>query len=466
MKKIHFIGVCGTLMGNAAVFMQKEGYIVRGSDAAFYPPIGELLAQTGLFTYAGYKAENLDWGPDLVITGNAISRGNPELERLLNDKTEYMSLPEMLRHYFIGRKDAIVVSGTHGKTSTTTMLAHVFSQAGRNPSFIIGGIPQGMNSGFVAGSGNEVILEGDEYDTAFFDKRPKFLHYKPKTVIINNIEFDHGDIYATIDDIKIAFARLVNIIPSQGHLIVNGDDPNVMQVITRAFCQVHTFGESEHVRWQIQNIEHTDTSTSFTLCDTRENSRFVYSAAPCGKYQIFNFAATCIAAALYGIDSEKLAAAIASFPGVKRRMELKGAVNGCLLFEDFAHHPTAITHVLDELRRRYPEKRLVALFEPRSNTTRRNIFQNELTDALQRADTVILGKIDREELLSIEEKLDIQLLIKTLHAHGREAFHIPQATETAEYLTQNLSSQHVCVVMSNGAFGGLLQLLTLENNSK
>ncbi|MBN2788895.1 MAG: UDP-N-acetylmuramate:L-alanyl-gamma-D-glutamyl-meso-diaminopimelate ligase, partial [Candidatus Delongbacteria bacterium] len=428
IKKIHFIGICGTLMGNAAVSLKKAGFDVRGSDKAFYPPISDMLKNEGMETFNEFSANNLDWKPDLVIIGNAISRGNPEAERTLNERFSYMALPELLKYMFIKDKNSIVISGTHGKTSTTSIIAKIFTDSEKDPTYLIGGIPIGLTSGFKNGEGDFFIIEGDEYDTAFFDKRPKFVHYRPHCLIINNIEFDHGDIYRDIDHIKLEFSRLVNLVPGNGRIIANYDEQNVVDVTSNAFTEIDSFGMSEKCKWQIRNITHDEGNTSFDIY--RENELIISPVVKrCGKYQVYNITASIIASLFYDLDKNKILDTLETFEGVKRRMEYRGKVNGATLIEDFAHHPTAIKNVLTEMRGEFPDKKIIAAFEPRSNTTKRNIFQTELGEALSIADDVIVGKIDREEQLTMDEKLDMVKLLSDIKSQGKTAVHYNESSD-------------------------------------
>ncbi len=458
VKKIHFIGISGTLMGNAAIYLSRQGYEVRGSDKAFYPPIGDMLRNEKMFLYEGFDEKNLDWEPDLVIIGNAISRGNPEAEKTLNDRMNFMALPELLKYMFIGSKNSVVVSGTHGKTSTTSIISKIFTDAGKDPSYLIGGIPVGSDTGFKNGGGDYFIIEGDEYDTAFFDKRPKFVHYKPHCLIINNIEFDHGDIYRDLDHIKLEFTRLVNIVPGNGLIIANYDEQNVRDVTGKAFTPVASFGQSGECLWQIRNVKNEGRETSFDLFKAGEP---VISPVVkrCGIYQIYNFTAGIIASLFYGLDKTTILDTLKTFDGVKRRMEHRGFVNGAELIEDFAHHPTAVKNVLAEVRGRYPDKKIIAAFEPRSNTTKRNIFQNELAEALSIADEVVIGKIDREDQLSAEEKLDMNKLLEDIRAKGKTAVHYNESGDIADYIKYSADENSVIIIMTNGSFDGLFKKL-------
>lgn len=460
LKKIHFIGICGTLMGNAAIYLQRQGFEVRGSDKAFYPPIGGMLEREKMFLYKGFDEKNLDWKPDLVIIGNSISRENPEAERTLNSRMNFMSLPELLKYMFIKDKNSIVVSGTHGKTSTTSIISKIFTDSGKDPSYLIGGIPVGLDNGFKNGGGDYFIIEGDEYDTAFFDKRPKFVHYKPHCLIINNIEFDHGDIYRDIDHIKLEFTRLVNIVPGNGLIVANYDEQNVRDVTAKAFTPVASFGTGEDCEWRISNIRHEDVLTRFDLV---KNGELIVSPAVrrCGNYQIYNFTAGIIASIFYGIDKAQILSSISTFEGVKRRMEYRGKVNGAPLIEDFAHHPTAVRNVLTEVREEFKGKNIIAAFEPRSNTTKRNIFQNELAEALSIADNIIIGKIDREDQLKSDEKLDMDKLMNDIRARGKAVVHYDDSGDVAEYIKSKADADSVILIMTNGSFDGIFKKLGL-----
>ncbi|MFO7810877.1 MAG: Mur ligase family protein [Candidatus Delongbacteria bacterium] len=458
IKKIHFIGISGTLMGNAAIYLQKQGYEVRGSDKAFYPPIGDMLKSEKMFLYKGFDEKNLDWKPDLVIIGNAISRENPEAERTLNDRMNFMALPELLKYMFIKDKNSIVVSGTHGKTSTTSIISKIFTDAGKDPSYLIGGVPVGSDTGFKNGKGDYFIIEGDEYDTAFFDKRPKFVHYKPHCLMINNIEFDHGDIYRDIDHIKLEFSRLVNIVPANGLIIANYDERNVKDVTAKAHTPVASFGQGQDCLWQIKNVKNEGSKTCFDLFKAGE---LIISPVVkrCGIYQVYNFTAGIIASLFYNLDKNTILDTLETFEGVKRRMEHRGFVNGAELIEDFAHHPTAVRNVLTEVREEYPDKKIIAAFEPRSNTTKRNIFQDELAQALSIADYVAIGKIDREDQLTSEEKLDMNKLLGDIKTKGKTAVHYDDSGEIAEYIKSKADENSVILIMTNGSFDGIFNKL-------
>ncbi|MBN1971968.1 MAG: hypothetical protein JXR48_01810 [Candidatus Delongbacteria bacterium] len=461
MKKIHFTGICGTLMGNFALYMKEKGYEVKGSDHGIYPPMSDLLNQNEIHIYDGYTKENLTWNPDLIVIGNAMSRGNAEVEEILKKRLNFVSVPELIRNEMIAKNDCIVISGTHGKTTTSSMIAKVFFECGKDPSFIIGGVPEGFSTGFRSGEGGVVILEGDEYDTAFFDKRSKFLHYFPNYLIINNIEFDHADIFNSLDDIILSFQRLVNIVPENGLIIVNGDDANALEAVKFSRAEVVKFGMSENCDYRICNIDRSD---SFVAFDLYHNMKLLDSLMlpVCGDYQLYNFTASYIISTLYPLEREEVKKALFRFKNVKRRMDEKGLVNGGIVIEDFAHHPTAVKNVLNEVKRKYPDKKIIACFESRSNTSVRNIFQKEITESLSLADIILIGKINRPERFTDKTILDLNKVKDHLSEIGKEIQVSLDSEEIAKYLNSNMDSDKLCLIMTNGEFGDLITKLKLE----
>ncbi|PID26413.1 MAG: UDP-N-acetylmuramate:L-alanyl-gamma-D-glutamyl-meso-diaminopimelate ligase [Candidatus Cloacimonadota bacterium] len=448
-------------MGNFALFLEDKGFIVKGSDSMFYPPISDILESSNIELFREYDEKNLSWDPDLVVVGNVVSRGNVEAEYTLNNRLNFISLPQLIKRYMIEKKDSIVISGTHGKTTTSSMIAKLFHDQNYDPSFIIGGIPNGFSSGFRSGKGKMVVLEGDEYDTAFFDKRSKFLHYFPTHLIINNIEFDHSDIFNSVEDIKRSFKHLVNIVPSNGIIVANGDDKNIVEVVENSHSKVVTFGFGEENHWVIRDLVHSQKHTSFDLYkngDFKDSILVPFS----GEYQVMNFTASYILAYYYGLDRDKTKTSLYSFKNVKRRMEIRGKINGATIIEDFAHHPTAIKSVLKSLRLGYPNKKIFCCFEPRSNTTVKNIFQESITEALSLADSVIIGKLNRADLYKKEDRLDIEKILETLNSEEEKSWHIENVDNIVSKLKLLLDEDYICVVMSNGSFDGLLNKLIDE----
>src|SRR5579872_7340120 len=417
--KIYFIGICGTAMGNGALLLREMGYEVSGSDENVYPPMSDLLAASGIKIFTGYDPSHFTLKPDLVVIGNAISRGNTEVEYVLKEKLPYTSLAELLKNYFIQGKESIVISGTHGKTTTSALAAWVFHSAGFEPNFLVGGVLENFGRGYQARPKSQyVILEGDEYDTAFFDKRSKFLHYLPTTLIINNIEFDHADIFSSLEEIKLSFRRLVNLVPKNGIIIANGDDRNIQNIISQSFAPLETFGLLSSCDWQAANISYKSDSTSFDVLHNGKTESHL-EVNLLGEFNTKNALAVTIAARHHGISYEEIQKAFLTFKNVKRRLECKGEYNGIKVYDDFAHHPTAIRETLKAFRTKYPKERIIAIFEPRSNTTRRNIFQKELAECFMNADIVFISQIARLNLLPESERLDPEKVIADIRAEGK-----------------------------------------------
>ena len=448
-RHYHFIGVCGTAMGSVAAAMKVRGLTVSGSDQHIYPPMSTFLEQSGVEIMEGYRASNIPESAEVIIIGNSISRGNEEAEEVLNRKLLYQSLPEVLKEQFLRGKRNFVISGTHGKTTTSAILAWVLKSAGRDPSFMIGGIPANLGRGAQFTDSEFTVLEGDEYDTAFFDKRSKFLHYLPEFVAINNIEFDHADIYDSLDEIKLTFKRLLNVVPNGGLAVVNGDDPNVLEVIQGAPCPVRTMGFGEQCEVKIEDVVYEPEGSAFTLAGQR------YQIPMVGEFNVRN-AAVAVAGGLFaGLDPSDIRIAFATFKGIARRQQLRGEVRGVKVVDDFAHHPTAIGLAVKALRQRYPNSRLWVIFEPRSNTTRRNIFQNELAEALATADRAVVPAIEDLSKIAEDERLDPDQLIRDINARGGKAKYIATVDEIAQYVAAEAESGDVVAVLSNGGFGGL-----------
>ncbi len=428
VNSLHFVGICGTAMASVAALCREKGDTVTGSDENVYPPMSTFLEARGIRIMAGYRETNLDHQPDLIVIGNAMKRGNPEVERVLDERLTCCSLPELVREYFIRGHHSIVVAGTHGKTTTTSLLAWTLESAGLQPGFLIGGIPNNFGGGARAAGGRHFVIEGDEYDTAFFDKRSKFIHYLPDTVILNNIEFDHADIFSDLAAVKRAFRQLVAIVPRRGLIIANGEDANVREVVAGAQCRVSFF-------------------------DRRHTGNFTLPLP--GEHNRLNAAAAALCATELGLKGDQIQRAFATFTGVKRRLEVRGEAGGVTVLDDFAHHPTAIVETLRAIREKYPQRRVWALFEPRSNTTRRNVFQNELADSLGLADGVFIGKVDRLDELPEAERLKPEAIIATLRAHGKPAEYAASADDIVEHLVPSLRPRDVVAVFSNGKFDGI-----------
>lgn len=452
-EKIHFVGICGTAMGNVAAMMQKNGFKVSGSDQNIYPPMSTFLENCGVQLKSGYHADNLKDKPDLYVIGNAVSRGNPEVEAILNQKKHYVSLPEILKEFFLRKTHNLIVSGTHGKTTTSSLLAWIFEYAGKAPSFLIGGLPANFEQGCKKGEGKFWILEGDEYDTAFFDKRSKFLHYLPELVIINNVEFDHADIYENLEAIQLSFRRLVNLVPTQGMILVNADDVNALAVVDKALAPVTEVGFSDNAAIRIQNFQSASSGVSFEMLGKE------FALPLHGEFNVRNAAMAIAAAHFYQIDLGTIAEALKQFKGVKRRQEERATVGEITIVDDFGHHPTAMRETLKGLRQRYEGRRLWALFEPRSNTTRRAVFQESLPEALALANGVFVSQVARLDQLPEKDRLNPEKVVAAIEAKGVPAFYVSDALAIVEKLVPLLKRGDVIIVFSNGGFGGIHQLL-------
>ena len=457
-RHIHLIGICGTAMASLAGMLNERGYRVTGSDAAAYPPMSDFLASLGIPVAQPFDAANLQPHPDVVVVGNAISRGNVELEYLLNERIPFCSLPQILHEEFLRGKEVLVVAGTHGKTTTTSMLAWIFHSAGLEPSFLIGGIAENFGSSFALGSGKHFILEGDEYDTAFFDKGPKFLHYFPDRVVLTSVEFDHADIYKDLDAVETSFKRLVNLVPGRGRIVAIDAGASVERCIAKAFCPVERYGVQANAQWRIVNLRFAPTKTSWTVLKGSEPwADFDFGLA--GEYNVCNATAAAAMAAGCGIPKEKIQAALKTFKSVKRRLEVKALVNGITIIDDFAHHPTAIAGTLTALRSRFPGARLWVILEPRSNTLRRNVFQHELANSLALADEIIVAGVFKSDAIPSAERLDLMAVGAELEQHGKRARIISGVGGIVEVVAPELRSGDVVAILSNGGFDGIYQKL-------
>ena len=457
-KHIHLIGICGTAMASLAGMLKQCGYRVTGSDAAAYPPMSTFLESLGIPVKQPFSEENLEPRPDLVVVGNAISRGNPELERVLDNRIPFCSLPQILHDEFLVGKEVLVVAGTHGKTTTTSMLAWIFESAGLMPSFLIGGIAENFGSSFGLGNGVYFILEGDEYDTAFFDKGPKFLHYFPDSVILTSVEFDHADIYKDLDAVETSFKRLVNLVPRRGRIIGFDNGESIERCLAKALCPVERYGSTGRAQWQIADVKFDADGTSWSVMHNGKLwAEFRFALA--GEYNVWNATAAAALAADYGVSKEAIAKALRTFQSVKRRLEVKAQVEGVTIIDDFAHHPTAIEQTLTALRGRYPGARLWAVLEPRSNTMRRNVLQDALARSLSLADEVVVAAIFKSEAIPEAERLDLNHVVADIQKRGKRARIIDSADTIVEVIAPELQSGDVVAILSNGGFGGIYEKL-------
>jgi UDP-N-acetylmuramate: L-alanyl-gamma-D-glutamyl-meso-diaminopimelate ligase len=462
-QHIHLIGICGTAMASVAGLLQLKGHRITGSDQAAYPPMSDLLGSLGIPIAEPFQPDNLQPAPDLVVVGNAISRGNPELEALLDSDIPFTSAAAILHDEFLQGRRSLVVSGTHGKTTTTSMLAWIYEVASREqpelaPSFLIGGVAENFGQSFQLRPTAPFILEGDEYDTAFFDKGPKFMHYFPNALVLTHVEFDHADIYTDLTAVKTAFKRLVNLLPRGGRVIAFDGSANVSECVAKAFCAVDRYGFGEDSAWRIAAMEHRGNTTEWTLLHRGEH--FADLTLPmAGEHNALNATAAAALAASQGIPARVIADALASFQSVKRRLEVRAVVDGVTVIDDFAHHPTAIRETLRALRAAYPGARLWAVLEPRSNTLRRNIFEGELVEALGAADRIVLAGVFKSEAIPEAERLHPEAILVALAAAGHEAALYPNADGIVAAITPELSSGDVVAVLSNGGFDNIYEKL-------
>ncbi len=449
MKHIHFLGICGTAMGAVATAMARRGYRVTGTDANVYPPMSTFLEREGIEIFRGYAGANIPDSADAIVIGNAMSRGNPEVEAVLERRLRYLSLPEAMKEFFLRGKRNYVVSGTHGKTTTTSILAWLMEDAGLDPSFMIGGIARNLGRGGRFTDSPFCVLEGDEYDTAFFDKRSKFLHYLPELVVINNIEFDHADIYGDVKEIELSFKRLVNIVPRNGLVLANADDLRCRDVVASAPCPVKTLGFAADADCRIERVAYGTDGCAWTL------DGFRYELPMIGEFNVRNASMAIAAARFAGLQPEGIAASLKKFQGVARRQEVRGVERGIAVIDDFAHHPTAIRYAVAGVRQKYPSSRIWAVFEPRSNTTRRNVFQHELAESLATADFPVIASVENPDKVCREERLDIGLLAEETAARGKTVYQGGGVDAIVRHIAEKAEQGDVVLVMSNGGFGGI-----------
>jgi UDP-N-acetylmuramate: L-alanyl-gamma-D-glutamyl-meso-diaminopimelate ligase len=450
-------------MAALAGMLQARGHRVTGSDQNVYPPMSTMLAALGIQVMAGYQAEHLEPAPDCVIVGNAIPRGNAEVEAMLDRKLIYRSQAEVVKEEFIRGRRSLVVAGTHGKTTTTSIAAWVMDQGGLDPTFLIGGVAQNFGVSFRVTRSDYFIIEGDEYDTAYFDKGPKFMHYLPEIAIVNNIEFDHADIYNDLAAVKLAFRRFMNLVPANGKLIAGWDSQHVREVVAsmgqRLFTQLETFGTRKDAKWRISEVDFSGELSKFTV--TREGKEWGRFDTPLiGDFNLLNCLAVIIAADTWGINQEIIAKAMSSFKNVRRRAEIRGEERGVTVIDDFAHHPTAVRETLRGLRNRYRERRLIAVFEPRSWSSRLAVFQDEYANAFTAADYVVIASVfDSQKVSEKGKSLDTRQLIADISEQNKPAFVLPGADEIIAHLLPQLHDGDVVAIMSNGGFGDIHEKL-------
>ena len=446
-------------MASLAGMLQARGHHVTGSDQNVYPPMSTMLRDLGINVSQGFRAENLSPTPDCVVVGNAIPRGNPEVEETLKRKLLYRSQAEVVKDEFIRGRHSLAIAGTHGKTTTTSIAAWVMDQGGLDPTFLIGGVAQNFGASFRVTNSDYFIIEADEYDTAYFDKGPKFMHYLPELAIVNNIEFDHADIYHDLDAVRLAFRRFMNLVPANGKLIAGWDSPNVRQVVEsfgeKLFTTVESFGTSTDAKWQVRNADFSQRLSRFEVfCENQPWGQF--ETPLLGEFNLLNCLAVIVAADAWGISQEKVRAALAGFQNVKRRAEVRGEERGILVIDDFAHHPTAVRETLRALSARYKDRRLIAIFEPRSWSSRLAVFQQDYADAFGAADYVVIAAVfDSQKVTEKGRALDTNALIDAIFRQGKPAFALPDADQIVAHIVPVLRPGDVVAIMSNGGFGGI-----------
>ena len=462
-KHIHLIGICGTAMASLAGLLQQKGHRITGSDQAAYPPMSDLLRSLGIPVAEPFGERNLDPRPDLVVIGNALSRGNPELEYVLDQRIPFTSMAQLVQEEFLRGRESLVVSGTHGKTTTTSMLAWIYEVAARAnpelaPSFLIGGVAENFGTSFQLRPGRSFLIEGDEYDTAFFDKGPKFMHYFPDALILTHVEFDHADIYKDLAAVKTAFQRLVNLVPRRGRIVAFDGAPNVRDCVAGAMCPVEFYGFQADSHWRVSNMTHEGGLTQWTV--TRAGEPWAQLRLPmAGEHNALNATAAAALAAGQGIAVEAIQQALASFESVKRRLEIRAVVHGVTIIDDFAHHPTAIRETLRALRTAYPKSRLWAVLEPRSNTLRRNVFERELIESLSLADRIVLAGVFKQESIPEHERLHPEQVVLALASAGHEAAMYAHADDIIDAIAPELLEGDVVAILSNGGFDGIYDKL-------
>jgi len=466
LANIHIMGIGGTAMAALAGMLTSRGFRVSGSDRQIYPPMSDFLKQIDVRLFNGYQAENLAYRPDLVVVGNVITRVNPEAQELARSGLPYLSMPQVLGHLFIENRRSLVITGTHGKTTTSSMLASALATVGADPGFMIGGILRDFDANFRIGKGSYFVTEGDEYDTAFFDKGSKFLHYRPEIAVITSIEFDHADIFADLEAIKRSFRKFVALMPPDGLIIANLDDEHVAEIVREAPCQVQGYGLQPGRDWLVANCTFEPGRSAFDLIDHGKHfARFTIQ--PPGRYNCLNAAAVAVLLNHLGYTPQQIGMGLQGFGGVKRRQEIRGRVNGVTVMDDFAHHPTAVRETIGALKQAYPDNRLIAVFEPRTNTSRRSIFQQEYAASFDGADLSVIRKPVPASTVSADDIFSAERLAADLSARGKNACAFEDTDQIIAFLSQTVCPGDLVVILSNGGFDNIHQRLleTLRNRA-
>ncbi len=450
-RAIHIMGICGTGMAAMAGMLQEQGFVISGSDENVYPPMSDFLAARNIEVMSGYSADNLLSHPDLVIVGNVIRATNPEAVALAEMNIPYVSMPQALAHFFLKDKSPLVVAGTHGKTTTSSLLATTLYHLGSDPGFMIGGIVEKFSANFRLGEGEYFVIEGDEYDTAFFNKVSKFLHYQPKYAIVTSVEFDHADIFADLKEIKDSFRKFISLIPSDGFVLVYGDDPVVKDVVADAVCPVYTYGTSSDCTYRLLDMKVAGLATRFTMAKNNKSMGEFNLALP-GQHNALNCMAVIGLLDQLSFPSSSVSSAISLFSGVKRRQQVRGEVSGVMVVDDFAHHPTAVRETVKALKLAWPERRLLVVFEPRTNSSRRKVFQKQYESAFSQADMVIVRQHVPLSDIDINEQFSSSLLVDSLSGQGKEAYCFADTDSIIDFLITETLPGDVVAILSNGGF--------------
>jgi UDP-N-acetylmuramate: L-alanyl-gamma-D-glutamyl-meso-diaminopimelate ligase len=455
VRHVHFVAVAGTGMGSLACMLAEQGIRVTGSDVAAYPPMSDQLERAGVAIAKGFAPEHaLGERPDLVVIGNAVRRDNPEAQAVLESGVPYASFPDALHHFYLRGRHAVVITGTHGKTTSTSLVGWILAHAGLDPGVLVGGVTENFETSFRIGSGPHFVVEGDEYDTAFFDKTPKFLHYGARSVLFTSCEFDHADIYDSLDDVKQAFAQLIAVVPGDGCIVAATDSSSVASLVEGAGARIETYGFHEEAVWKASDVVVDEVCTRFTVW--RADERLGRARVPLhGRHNLENTLGSIALCHELGVDVEAACAALEEFRGVKRRQEVRGEVAGMVVVDDFAHHPTAVRETLAAMRTRYPGRELWAVFEPRTNTSRRRFFEDDYVEALAGADRVVIAGVYRPEQIPEDERMRPERVAAELVGRGVDAICLPEIDDIIDRLVRHRSGSDVALIMSNGEFGGI-----------
>ncbi len=455
IRTIHFIGICGTGMGTLAAMLRETGYQVQGSDENIYPPMSTFLTSRGIPIKEGYGAENLDPPPDLVVVGNVIRRDNPEAVATIERGLSYCSMPQALHHFFLNSSQSVVAAGTHGKTTTAALLVWLLTVAGRDPSCLVGGLLVNFQQSYRLGRGTYFVVEGDEYDTAFFDKGPKFLHYEPKICVLTSVEFDHADIFPDLEAVENVFSQLVQSIPQDGLLIANSDDPGAFRLSRQARCRLVLYGLQNPADFRVESAEYGIGSTRFTVSGP-QGFRASFTSPLAGAHNLSNTMAMVALAHELDLEKETIQKTLTTFSGVRRRQEVRGEPGGVTVIDDYAHHPTAVQATLKALRLFYGGRRLWAIFEPRTNSSKRRVFQERYATVFDAADCVLIKEPPGLDRIAPEERLSAKQLVEDITDRGIDAHYFPDTEDMLPFILSRVEPRDVLVIMSTGSFDNLI----------